>query len=185
MQLPNDQELLTPNAATPITFRHGIFEVDGRSVVIDSVQIYPTAVLAGTTGPHTSTDDADEFLNQLISWASKTFGIQYLKIAEPAYSSQLEVKLARSLNDYFPSMKTVCEMASRMLPDIFSSKPPYEVAGITLSFDRLKYTPTPANVRIERRDSAPYSENLYFSEAPLTTKNHLVLLTALEETLRA
>lgn len=179
--VPKEEELLpNRNPASPLVFRHGTFVVNGRAIVIDSLQIFTAAVLVGT---FTSTGDSESFLDELIPWASKTFGIQYQKLAEPAFNSQLEVQLVKPLGEYFPRLKQVCEAASRFIPDVFVNKPPYELSGITLSFDRLKFAPAPANIRLERRENAPYADNLYFSEAPMTTKNHLVLLTLLEESL--
>ena len=80
-------------------------------------------------------------------------------------------------------MKTVCETATQLIPEFFKNKPTYELAGITLSFDRLKVSPAPTNVRLERRENAPYEDNLYFSEGPFKTGNHLRQLETLERTL--
>jgi hypothetical protein len=181
--VPNKaEELANPTQTAPLVFRYGTCKVAGRAVVIVILQIFPTAVLAGVD---TSTEDAESFLDELIEWASEKFGIEYQKLAEPAFSSQLEVKLAKPLGEYFPRLKKVCEAGSKLISDVFVNKPPYELAGITLSFDRLKFIPSPGNIRLERRESAPYADNLYFSEAPMTTKNHLALLKLLEDSLSA
>jgi hypothetical protein len=180
VKAPTGEELLnlTPNAAT--VFRHGTYEIGGRTVVIDPLQIYPAGVLAGA---NTSTDDAEAFLGYLVEWAAKNFKIEYRKYAPPAYNSQLEVKLSRPLSEYFPQLKAFSEAASQLIPEFFKNKPSYEMAGITLSFDRLKFLPAPSNVRLERRENAPYEDNIYFSEGPFKTDDHLRLLETFERTL--
>jgi len=179
--VPTDEELLKLDLAKgPLVFRHGSFEIAGRTVVIDPLQIYPVGVLAGS---NTSTDDTEAFLKYLIEWASKTLQIEYQTLQEPGYNSQLEIQLSKSLSEYVPQMNTVCETASQFVPKFFKNRPVYEVAGITLSFDKLKVTPAPGNVRIERRENAPYEDNLYFTEGPFKTSDHLRLLETLENTL--
>ena len=85
----------------------------------------------------------EAFLKYLIEWASKTLQIEYQTLQEPGYTSQLEVQLSKSLDEYFPQMKTVCDTATQFVPKFFKNKPIYEGAGITLSFDKLKIAPAP------------------------------------------
>jgi len=179
---PTETELANwgTNQTTPLVFRAGTFPKKDRTIDIDVLQIFPHGVLAGT---NTSTDDTEDYLGQLTAWAAQTFKIEYEKIAGPAFSSQVEVKLTKPLNAFFPRMKTVCEAASAIVSDFFVNKPPYEVAGITFSFDRTVFMPSPPNFRVERRENAPYVNNLYFSEGPFRTKDHLALLKLLEESL--
>jgi hypothetical protein len=80
-------------------------------------------------------------------------------------------------------MKSVCETATQFVPAFFKNTPNYEVAGITLSFDKLKVVPSPGDVRIEWRENAPYEDNLNLSEGPFKTDEHKRLLETLESTL--
>ncbi len=61
----------------------------------------------------------------------------------------------------------------------------YDLAVLTLDYDQLTRKHPLGRFSIQRRDNTPFSENKYFSDAPLPTDLHLQLLEQFERDLSA
>ncbi|MHB8348378.1 MAG: hypothetical protein ACYDHM_14685, partial [Acidiferrobacterales bacterium] len=56
----------------------------------------------------------------------------------------------------------------------------YEVAGVTIGHDPMARMNGIAGLTIQHRSNAPFSDNKYFSEAPLPTELHIKFLKEFE-----
>jgi hypothetical protein len=169
--LPTD-----PNQGT--LFRIGRFVYDGRDIAVSELHLFHLGAGAST---NSSTDDSDLFLDDLMTWLSSELQVTFTEHGERAYSSQLEFQLNRPLPDYFPELRSIGLTIPQVLPKFWLTKPPYEVTGVTFSFDPATRLTGLGNVRIERRQGIVFDSKLYFSEAPLKTRDHRVLLEQFEE----
>jgi len=61
----------------------------------------------------------------------------------------------------------------------------YELASFSISYDLLTRKHALGSFSIQRRDNTPFSENKYFSDAPLPTDLHIKLLEQFEADLVA
>jgi len=59
----------------------------------------------------------------------------------------------------------------------------YDVAVLSVDYDRLTRKRPLGKFSFQRRDNTPFSENKYFSDAPLPTDGHLQLLEQFEKDL--
>lgn len=174
------QEIVPADPNQGNVFRIGRFEHNGRTIPVDILHIFHLGAAASTP---TSTEDSDLFLDDLLGWASSKFNVTFTEHGKRAYTSQLEFQLDRPLPDYVPQLRSIGMMIPQFLPEFWSVKPFYEVSSITFSFDPAARVGKLGNVRIERREGIDYDANLYFSEAPLGTKDHIALLEAFEASL--
>lgn len=172
------QEVFPADPNQGNVFRTGKFVHDGRTIVIDPLHLYHLGAAASTAS---STDDSDLFLDDLMAWASSTFNVAFKEHGKRAYTSQLEFHLDRPLPEYFPHLRSIGASVPRYLPDVWAIKPPYEISAITFAADPAATHPSAlGNFRIERRQNVAFDANLYFSEAPLRTKDHIALIEAFE-----
>ena len=161
-----------------ITFLNGLFD---RRVVIDRVQIYGNGILAEGK---TSTDECDAFLDDVINWSAKEAGLEFVE-SDPnsmkLYLSQLELEVPKSLERSFQKYAEIGEVVGGFL---LSYKQPYQQmypAGILFSSDNAEHNRVP--IKFERRAETPFSQNLYFSSAPLRTADHLKVISMIENLL--
>lgn len=161
--------------AKGITFGHGKFNSGGRDVVIDSFQIFNNGIVADT---REDTEESDKFLDDVIAWGVKALGrILPAQSVERLYLSNLEMSLKTPLATYIPSGQQLSGELSRYLSEYGLTHEPFEMVSFALNFDRIKLPNSVlTNFTIQRRDGVPFNSGLYFSTAPLKTKDHIALL---------
>ena len=150
-----------------------------KSYVIGGFQFFSSGLVVNSTA---STEVLDEFLDDLIEWAVPQFGFTQpaMSIGPSQYTSQIEVQLDfRFPQNPFEEMvgKAVQSMMAKNQPDA----PQYEKSGVSWQFD----PPPNAQVAgrqflIQWREGASKSSGLFYSQAPLSTPDHLKLLEKIE-----
>jgi hypothetical protein len=186
VQYPNTpQEILS--ADSPLSFFHGKFvDATGRLILIRSLKLAGEGVAVETIA---STHDADAAMEDLLDWAHREMKVT---INSPGgwYISQVEVKLNASMDDWFPAWKRIGALISgrhetRPAAEGASpiETPSYQPYSFSMYIDPSKGVKIPCAFQIERRATVPYSENVYFSAAPLSTDEHLELLAEIERSM--
>jgi len=186
--IPADKDIVAatssatnPNLpATPLTFTQGKSTVRQRVIAIESLQIYAAGVLVVT---RTNTKDSDTIADEILAWASTHFDIAFEDLrAGRGHSSQLDFRLERSLVELLPHLSRIGERIATPLEEFFEFRPPYELTALSFWFDKHKFpTFAPAAFRIDRRDGMPFEQNIYWSDAPLSTDDHIAVLTEFEQ----
>jgi hypothetical protein len=177
---PPSSPQLDTHAQNNITFSGGKFksghEADGRAKYITvEFSIYNDGLVATT---RSSTKDADEFLSDVLTSAAERFGLAYNPnmVRNKVYLSELDIKLEKEFNFLNPQLQGFAEKISSRLGEAF------EFSGVAFSVHphpSLQYSP----FRIERKINTLWSENRYFSSAPLHTDDHITLLEEFEQKL--
>jgi hypothetical protein len=178
MEFP--KQLQPPESNEPLTFRHGKMAAD-KPIVIDFLQIFPTG-LAVTT--HTNTSDSDTVLQDVLDWSKSQFGVQYEALRPGlVHTSQLEIRLDKSLRQLFPALAGIGAQIAERLNDKWWGPvvPTYELITLNFWMDETKLPPfPPAAFRLDRRKGVSFEQNVYWAEAPLRTDEHVSILEALE-----
>lgn len=166
-------------AAGGLAFRRGRFQIKEEIFVgINSLTIYDDGVVVDTTS---STSDGDQFAEDLLKSATEEFKLSYDDdtIRRKLYLSQLVIRSDMALESLNPRLAT------------FSEKiPPNITGGQSLRFGigSIAFWSEPNDagnhriVSVERQLGRPFSENRFYSEAPLQTHLHLGLLEEFEAT---
>jgi hypothetical protein len=159
-----------------VVFELGTFKNPGGIPIAVNLTLHDDGLVAET---RSSTDDTDLFLEDLLSWAAKKYQlIQYTELnVKRIYSSEVIVKLDKRLDVFNEKFSAFADAIKTGLAP--SQKEPMELAAVIFGSD-------PTNnrqvlLRIEREVNIPFSENRYYSYAPLKTSEHLKLLELFEQ----
>lgn len=162
-----------------ITFEGGRW----NDLAIDRITIYTNGILVDT---RSSTDDSEKILVDALSWAAESFGFVYKPemIKQRLYLSELLVRSEVALNALNPKLKVLSEWLSKTVSNILGQPLNYEAVGIGFNFDPFATKHTPTSLRIERLSEATFSENKYYTTAPLPTNEHIKFLEDFEAALK-
>jgi hypothetical protein len=164
------------NYDTGVTYLVGRFD----RKFIKRFQIYRLGLLCEVEA---STDVCDAFLDDIIGWLERDFTqVGREKPLTRGYQSNLEVSSEINLGDAFAEIDTVGRMLQETIKLYSPESPQFELSSI-----RMQTAPSadpkiivPSAFVFERRADKLFSDNVYFSSAPLTTPDHLKTLDQLE-----
>jgi len=133
-----------------------------------------------------STTDSKEILEEILHWGTKKFGITYREgmIKHYGYVSDLTFYSDVPLLSLNPAVAKLATKASQKLTDVWREPIEYEGLTFALGHDPTARKYAIAPFSIARRAEAKFSENKYYSEAPLPTDIHISLLQEFEADLR-
>ena len=177
IKVPQSPSDINPETKS-LDFVDGSFTTDdGRSVFV-ALSIYNDGVIADT---RSSTRDTDAFLEDSIQGLSRAFDLEYLPeiIRTKAHISEINFHTENQLDVINPKLRSFAEQLTAAL----GGKPEYRVNGVTLAIDPLANVTKPGPFTFERKINTGFSGNLYFSQAPLDTEEHLRLLAEFERLL--
>ena len=163
-----------------VTFARGTF--DGKHA-ITKFQIFTNGVLSESTE---GTELCDEFIDDVFSWANKEFGLEISehKNLGRIYQNEIEFESILPLDNFFRPIEFITQKIPELLLEYGQKKHVYEFTGLFCNVDSTTAAqPIPAAFTIDRRAGYSYDENLYYSRAPLRTRDHIELLEILEQKL--
>ncbi|MGA9770964.1 MAG: hypothetical protein WBV94_18155 [Blastocatellia bacterium] len=130
-----------------------------------------------------STRDSEAFLEGIAEWIVKDFSLVFSPemIRMKGYVSEVIVTSECLLNSLNPKLD---KFANRLSSLVYTQTETYiyQPAALSFSCDLAKGL-RPSPFRFERKNDVPFSENKYYSQAPLQTDIHLELLNELEQIL--
>src|ERR1700694_4091856 len=160
----------------------GVEFLGGRwgDVTVEVMKVFRNGIMLDT---RVSTVESDRILGEALSWAASTFNLEYnLKmIVRRAYVSNLtfytEVPILGRQDS--PASK-LAQRTKQIFGDITGDKTPWQPILLTVHSESMPRKPIHAPFTIQRRAETAFSENKYYSEAPLPTDAHLALLEGFE-----
>ncbi|MCW2227222.1 hypothetical protein [Bradyrhizobium elkanii] len=158
-----------------VTFSRGYY----KGHVIDKLALYENGLLCEAM---TDNSICDEFVSEVIGWATTEQKIPINETGVKAFLSQLEVTTDLNLSAVFQKINAIGTRLAKALSSYGQPVPSYAVNGIRMHYDSASMPlPRPPEFVFERRAGQPYSSNEFFSSAPLTTKDHMHILVELEK----
>ena len=175
--LPNIQDALREGAK----FGQGRFVDKGRTIEIKTMGLFSDGVLVTTY----NTNDAITVLDDMMSWVTERFGFrQPLTLRPRQLASSVIVEFKNSLDNALEAFQTLKTAFSGALHTHYGWSVEIETSRVVVACDPTKLPPQrTAELIIERRTGMPFSQNRYFSAAPLSTESHLDLLEGFERLL--
>jgi hypothetical protein len=153
-------------------FKHGRLDAN----IVDSFALFHDGFVVDST---ISTEVAESFLDDFLQWLKlRVPGLE--EAGKPYYLSQLEVSM--NLGGFGNLLDTIGNQIFLQLEkyELLGVKP-YSFSALQLAQDPLgKIGPNLSPFNIERRLDHPYSDDIFFAQAPLRTEDHKVLLVTLE-----
>jgi hypothetical protein len=174
---PSEKEVLDESAG--VKFEYGEFISNDGNAIIINMTIFTDGIIAET---RSSTKDSDAFLAEILTRLSEDINLPHYKqvIRRIGYASQLYVSTNKSLEFINPRLKEIAKFLSNNV--LGFGEVTFGVGGISFWPDQTNVV-KPLNFNFERVLNVPFSENNYFSAAPLPTDKHLELLNKLEKIL--
>jgi len=163
---------------TGVKFAYGRFQKQ----LINTVQIFSNGVSAQG---NTNTQILSDLIDDLLGWVKESYGSEFVS-AEPVstvFTSSIEVRVDPDFAARFEALIRLDRIA-KILSDYGLTVSPYTVSSIALQTDPPTAKPfQPGRFVLERRANIPFERNIFYSEAPVSTEQHLDLLAELERSL--
>jgi hypothetical protein len=164
----------------------GVTFTSGRlgDSVIEQVIIYTYGIVLTT---RSSTQESERLLEDALQWGCTELGLVYKRsmIKRWQYSSQLTFYSKVPLMGAHSAFQRLAESVTKSVTGATGENLKYELASFSISYDQLTRKHALGSFSIQRRDNTPFSENKYFSDAPLPTDLHIKLLEQFEADLVA
>lgn len=148
--------------------------------VIQKFVIWNTLLVVET---RSSTADSKQILEDMLVWGAEKFGLNYRPgmIKRFAYVSDITFYSDVPLLSVSSTLTKLAMKASDAVTEIWQEPVHYEPVNLIVGHDPMARKYAIAPFSIARRAEARFSENKYFSEAPLPTDVHLKLLEEYEK----
>lgn len=163
-----------------ITFEEGTF----AGLAIKKFTVFPLVMhLDGAN----STSEARAVLEAILQWGAEEFGLRYSPsmITRWAYVSdvifQSDFPLLERIN---PVLNRISKRITDIVHTNLKEDLEYRPGKFWLAHDPDKRNAQIASFTLEHRALSLREENLYYSEAPIPTEDHIALLQELEDSLR-
>jgi hypothetical protein len=164
-----------------LTFKSGLF-INAKGVPISvNLNIYNDGFVADTTA---STAISTEFLIEVADWMTSEFGLKIPSKVRKAFVSQLDVECGQDLLQLNRGLEKLGEFIDAHVKALDEGPRHFDCTGLSFWSEDMGKVSAPSLFKFERKISAPFSANHYFSQAPLETHHHLELLDMLETLLR-
>ena len=163
-----------------VNFLEGVW----NGVTIDKLTIFQGALVIDT---RSSTEVSETILHEALLWAAGKFGFHYepKMISRKRYLSDLTFYSDAPLLVTNSALLNLAASLSNHMEKIIGERLEYHPYRIDIDFDRTNRQMPIAGLNIQRRAEVPFSENKYFSEAPLPTDIHIKLLEQFESDILA
>lgn len=148
--------------------------------VIEKVVIFNSGVTLETTS---STDDSEDLLKEALTWSAANLKLQYKPemIKRKGYVSNITFFSEAPILALNPVIGTIAKKLSETVSGCMKLPYAFHPAGVYINIDST-VQPTPVQLfSIERRLSIPYSDDKYFSAAPVATDTHIELIKEFEQ----
>lgn len=173
-------------AKYPTTFdaldpQKGIELVEGRlgNIVIHKIAIYSNGLVIDT---RSSTDDSETVLQDMVQLAHDAFGAN-IKPVQQNFVSQFIFRSNLRLSALNPVMGRLGDVLTKKVSTDMKQVFEFEPTAISIHTDLSNRKITPAMFSVERRVDVPFSEDTYFSNAPLRTSDHIEVVNDFEASL--
>jgi hypothetical protein len=165
-----------PDQALPLIFSIGKF----REAQIAEFSIYNDGFIVSS---NSNTDLLDAFIGDLLQWAETELSIVPLPGTTPEkfYESNIVVRAQSDLvGTVIPGLDVNRAIGKAMQSASITAS--LNLSGLIFDFDAKEFLGKrkPFRLVIDRRLNVPFSENVFFSQAPFRTDDHLEVLTNFE-----
>jgi len=170
-----------PVTVAELDFKNGVTFLSGyyHGKIIEKFQVYENGLLCETSN---DTDLADEFLSEILAWATREHNLPVKETGVRAYISQLEVISQIDMESKLSRLSQVGKLLAEFLKGYGQPVANYGISGLRMHYDSMATPiPRPPHFAFERRVGQEYSTNEFFTSAPIRTKDHLEILNALEK----
>jgi hypothetical protein len=162
-----------------LAFGMGGFEAKGERFAVTDFIIYNDGIIAGAE----KSEWAESFLEDVVPWVIAEFGFR-----EPAtgigklVSSTLIVDFEKPISKLLGSYELISEIISSRTVTIVPQPKPMQLSRLAFEIDKTVLVGQVAQPKfiLERRGGISFTQERYFSSAPMHTQGHIETLMAIE-----
>lgn len=184
--IPSLSNSITKAKDEGFKFETGKLKLLGEQYYIHDFTIWSDGLVVSAN----TTDSAEAFLDDLLTWGNQELGFRVLlsMVGKRLYLSQLAIEFDHAPAEKLLTLHPVFAAYNAALQRVYSHEfPPVEISSMKFDYDRA-IAPNAfrvlGNFIIERRENHRFTEdNIFFSQAPLTTAEHIKLLEDFERLL--
>jgi hypothetical protein len=160
----------------------GVEFIGGRwgDVTVEKFTIYRNGLLLDT---RITTAESQRVLLEGLGWAAATFGLVYDQKMIRRWGYLSNLTFHSDCPFLLKGSQPVHKLNQRIyaaVSELSGDKTAWEPTVLTLHSESIPRRPVTAAFTIQRRADTPFSENKYYSEAPLPTDKHVTILEAFE-----
>ncbi|HLG14951.1 MAG TPA: hypothetical protein VJH03_10680 [Blastocatellia bacterium] len=155
---------------------------DGEDRVVQDLTVWNEGIVASTS----TTEDAEELLNDFLTWGRDTlrFRLTPEMVTMKLFLSQVVVEFERPISLALRSFEAISGSMNDALRSTYQTElPAIELSLVHFDYDR-EIAPSAfaqlSRFGIERRGGHPYTDSVFFCQAPLPTREHLRVLEEME-----
>jgi len=148
--------------------------------VIQKVTIYNVLTTVET---RSNTDDSKQILEEMLAWGAAKFGLNYKPGSIKRYGYISDLTFYSDVPILSAASQPILDLAAKTsasLSEVWQEPIQYHPAEISVGHDPLTRKNGIAPFTITHRVETKFSENKYFSEAPLPTNTHISLVEEFE-----
>jgi hypothetical protein len=151
-----------------------------NGINVPKLVIYNNGILVDT---QSDTDDSERIYMEALGWAKDEFGIVFAPemVYRRRYLSDLVFSTSAPILDGFEPINKLGTNLADMMQTILDERLNYAGIRLDVDFERFQRPAPIAPLTIQRRNDYAFSDNTYFSEAPLPTALHRSLLEQYEK----
>lgn len=145
---------------------------------IDTLKIFEQLLVLET---HSNTSDSQAILQEMLEWGKSQLGLTFEPnmIRHWAYVSIVTFQSDHNILSYSPAAKLAGKV-SDAVSGLWKETVKFEPRAMSITHDPLLRKNGVAGFLISPRVETPYSENKFYSEAPLPTDVHIKFLEEFE-----
>jgi hypothetical protein len=146
---------------------------------VDKLTIFTNGLFLDT---RKSTAESERILHEGLTWASSSLGLNYnaKMVKRTGYLSNLNFYSDCPFLLRSHAISNLTERVHEKVGRHLNDKTPWEPTIMTIGSETIPRKTTVAPFTIQRIADTPFSENKYYSEAPLQTEEHIELLESFE-----
>lgn len=163
-----------------LKFSGGVLKRGRARIVIKEFSLYTDGVVVFAH----NTDHAESFIEDILNWGKKEFGLRDLVSApRKLYTSTVVVDFKKGIDAIIQPMKSLQKLCSGYLAEYRNIVDDVQFTRLAFGVDPLKTSKDTLaqDFTIERRVGHPFYDNRYMSQAPLPTSTHLEFLEKIEK----
>jgi hypothetical protein len=152
------------------------------NVVIEQFVLYSYGIMVDT---RISTQESKRVLVEAFEWGSKELGLAYKPdtVKRWQYASQVTFRSSAPMAGASSAIGNLVTGIAKGVAEVMGEDLKYDLSILSIDYDQLTRKHPLGRFSIQRRDNTPFSENKYFSDAPLPTDIHIRLLEQFEKDL--
>jgi len=161
-----------------LEFSGGTFQTEDGEWILVAFTMYADGLTAETRA---NTRHTDAFLSDLLAYVTKQFRLRFepSMVTAKRYLSEVVISSERIFRVVDPKLIAFGEYVSRAL----DFPAPVQPVGFHIGPDPAASEGKSWALRLERKTTTAFDQNLFFSQAPAMTDTHLEVLSKYEEML--